>query len=171
MAETMVATGRTTTFKLVTPKQYVWARDIDIAASVASSDQDLLREGMWVLEKASSNAGPTEVKLFPASGTESAAPASIGIPRCLWADGDRYDVAWAGKAPCLMGHGWIGETKKFVSTSVDAGDYLAVAGGSDATGDYGKLKIWSTGLIAVARCLVIGSTWLTFQAIDPRKLD
>lgn len=169
--DTLMTEGRKRTVNLITPREFLYVRDVEIASAVAEADRDALREGMWMVEKASTATGPSELKLTPDDESELVAPATIGLPRMIFADGDRADIMFSGKAPVICGVGWIARSKHFKSTSVDPGDYLTILGGASVTGDYGKLEIWAANKVAVARCLWVGTEWIEFVAIDPRKLD
>lgn len=170
---TLATFGRKPTFDILTDKERVYTPSLPFATSVAASDRALVRPGYWLQEKAATAEGSGalggELALIT-DATWPAAPSSL-IPRCVFSHGDADDTLFAEDSVAIIdGFGWRAKSKVMVPANIDPGDLLTITEGVDATGNYGHLEVGSQNETAVAVCMAIDSTWLTFQALQPFKI-
>lgn len=159
--------GRTETARLITPKGYCFFKELP--HSLSDANLDLVREGVWLVEKASAMAPGTPTLNLPTAALTSSNFTSIGIPRFVFIDGDRHDVDWSEGLTVIDGWGWRASTTCFDvnAGALAAGDFLTVYHGASAAAPVGYLEQATSNDIVVALCTGNDGTWLSFVAVQP----
>lgn len=171
MAERFVAFSRDRTFQLITPKEFlhIW----DVTHDLSEANQDLIREGHWVNFGVNVSDSIPHLTLTTTNDDWALGTGYLqSNPKCVFVDGDRPDVDFAGKLPIIMGFGWIGRTTMKTSATIFPGARLTVdvGDGSTAAGDYGHLRLGTNGEVCVAHAIAAETDWVTFEAVPPYEI-